>query len=593
MNPDHVLSSKTIKRRDSTAPTSTGTGTNLGQQPDLHPILARVYGGRDIASVGELDLRLNKLAKPELLLGIDTATELLAEAVMANARIVIVGDFDADGATAATVAVLGLRQMGCSEVAYLVPNRFDYGYGLTPEIVELAAATEPDLIITVDNGISSIEGVKAAVEYGVSVLITDHHLPGEQLPAADAIVNPNQPGDTFPSKNLSGVGVMFYVLLALRAHLDKAGWFDEQGIAKPNLGDYLDLVALGTVADVVPLDYNNRILVDQGLKRIRARRCRPGIIALLESGRRSPEEIFATDLGFTVAPRLNAAGRLDDMSVGIECLLAETLELAAPLAQTLEQLNIERRKIETGMQEEAEATLAMLTEQSQSRQLPSGLCIFDKSWHHGVVGLVASRIKDKFDRPVVAFAPASDTELKGSARSVPGLHIRDLLERIATENDGLIQRFGGHAMAAGLSLIPDNLQRFEAAWTATVSDCLDGSYTPGVVVTDGALEHVDFSIDTADTLRRAGPWGQGFPEPRFDGVFSVVDARLVGEIHVKLTLRPQGSDRDCEAIAFRFGDRIDAILASEQLQVVYRLAVNNYRGKRTVQLVVEHLQLAA
>lgn len=560
---------------------------------DLHPVLARVYGSRDIASVGELDLRLNQLIKPQLLLGIDGATDLLSEAVMAGARIVIVGDFDADGATAATVGVLGLRQMGCAEVAYLVPNRFDYGYGLTPEIVELAAATEPDLIITVDNGISSVDGVKAANDFGISVLITDHHLPGEVLPQADAIVNPNQPNDSFPSKNLSGVGVMFYVLLALRARLDEVGWFAEQGIDKPNLGDYLDLVALGTVADVVPLDYNNRILVDQGLKRIRARRCRPGIIALLESGRRSPEEIFAADLGFTVAPRLNAAGRLDDMSVGIECLLADTLEQATPLAQTLEQLNIERRKIESGMQQEAEATLATLTEESKSSELPAGLCIFDESWHHGVVGLVAARIREKFDRPVVAFAPASERELKGSARSVPGLHIRDVLERIATENEGLITRFGGHAMAAGLSLVPENLDRFRSAWASTVGQCIDGSYAPGEVVTDGGLEHLDFNLDTADILRRAGPWGQGFPEPRFDGLFSVEDARLVGEIHVKLSLRPQGSDQVCDAIAFRFGDQIDAITDSEQLQVVYRLAVNNFRGKRTVQLVVEHLQLPA
>lgn len=588
MNLNRPLINKVIQRRATLD--SESTHSSFQTQSDLHPLLARVYGYRDISGVGELDLSLARLAKPQHLLGMDTAVELLSDALMANARILVVGDFDTDGATAASVAVLGLREMGCTEVAYLVPNRFDYGYGLTPEIVALAARSEPDLIITVDNGISSVDGVKAARDYGISVLITDHHLPGDVLPDADAIVNPNQPGDTFPSKNLAGVGVMFYVLLALRAHLDEIGWFTEQSLAKPNLGDYLDLVALGTVADVVPLDFNNRILVDQGLKRIRARRCRPGIIALLESGRRSAQEIFATDLGFTVAPRLNAAGRLDDMSVGIECLLAETVEQAVPLAETLEQLNIERRKIESGMQQEAETALQTLSQQSENSVLPAGLCMFDPSWHQGVVGLVASRIREKFDRPVIAFAPASDTVLKGSGRSVPGLHIRDLLERIATENEGLIQRFGGHAMAAGLSLPSENFEPFQTAWEAAVAASLQDAHMPGVVVTDGGLDGTDFNVDTADVLRRAGPWGQGFPEPRFDGLFSVEDARIVGEIHVKLVLRPEGNDTSCDAIAFRFGEQFDAISSSDMLQVVYRLGVNNYRGKRTVQLVVEHIQ---
>ena len=520
----------------------------------------------------------------------EDAVGLLAEALMADARILIVGDFDADGASAATVAVLGLRSMGANQVAYLVPNRFDYGYGLTPEIVTLATQSEPDLIVTVDNGISSIDGVRLAQEHGISVLITDHHLPGTQLPAADAIVNPNQPGDRFPSKQLAGVGVMFYVLLALRAYLEQESWFSEQGIEKPNLADYLDLVALGTVADVVPLDYNNRILVDHGLKRIRAGRCRPGIIALLKSGRRSPNEVFATDLGFSVAPRLNAAGRLDDMSVGIECLLADSLEAAEPLAATLEELNLERRKIESAMQQEAESAIESLSNQPSGTALPAGLCIYDKAWHHGVVGLVASRIREKFDRPVVAFAPASDTELKGSARSVPGLHIRDLLERIATNNNDLVERFGGHAMAAGLSLHPDHFPAFKAEFEQEVARALDGAYTPGVIVTDGELASEDFNLDTADVLRRAGPWGQGFEEPRFDGIFSVEDAKIVGEVHVKLRLKPAGGGAVCSAIAFRFGQHLDAIVASDLVHVVYRLAINSFRGSRDVQLVVEHMQ---
>jgi len=585
MNLNRPLDSKTITRRTDVAEIR----SKLEAKRDLNPLLARIYGSREIGSASDLDLALSRLAKPESLAGMETAVELLADALMADARILVVGDFDADGATASTVALLGLRQMGCQQIAYLVPNRFDYGYGLTPEIVELAAQSSPDLIITVDNGISSVGGVAAAREYGISVLITDHHLPGSELPEADAIVNPNQPGDRFPSKCLAGVGVMFYVLLALRAHLEKIDWFVENSLEKPNLGDLLDLVALGTVADVVPLDYNNRILVDQGLKRIRAGRCRPGIIALLESGRRSPEEIFAMDLGFTVAPRLNAAGRLDDMSLGIECLLADSLDAARPLAEKLEALNLERRKIESGMQEEAEATLQEFAQRSESSELPAGLCIANDSWHHGVVGLVASRIREKFDRPVVAFAPANENELKGSARSVPGLHIRDLLERIATENNGLIQRFGGHAMAAGLSLEPDNLEAFQSAWEQTVAQSLD-AYTPGVVITDGDLAEHDFNLDTAELLRRAGPWGQGFPEPRFDGVFNVVEARLVGEIHVKLVLQPVGIQSQIDAIAFRFGDRLEAIQESPQLVVVYRLAINNYRGRRSLQLVVEHMQ---
>lgn len=552
---------------------------------DLPPLLTRVYAARGVRASSELDKGLARLIPYDQLKGIDRAVELLVQALETRQRILLVGDFDADGATASTVGVLGLRQLGAEHVDYLVPNRFTFGYGLTPEIVAVACERRPDLLITVDNGISSVDGVRAAKEAGLTVLVTDHHLPGPQLPPADAIVNPNQPECAFPSKCIAGVGVIFYVLLALRARLRAQGWFARRGIAEPNLGDLLDLVALGSVADVVPLDANNRILVHQGLARIRAGRARPGLKAILEVAGRDPARITATDLGFILGPRLNAAGRLDDMSLGIECLLCEDEASARDMAVQLDQLNQDRKAIEQSMQREALAQLKELAVDD----LPFGLCLFDPEWHQGVIGILASRLKERYHRPTIAFADAGDGLLKGSARSIPGFHIRDAIDAVAARHPGLISKFGGHAMAAGLSLEQKNLGAFAAAFDAEARRQLGEGDLSGQLLTDGQLGPEEFHLELARTLRQAGPWGQQFPEPLFHGAFQLVQQRLVGERHLKLTVKTECGTLTLDGIAFNIDRDAWPNPNVRWVELAYKLDVNEYRGRESVQLLVSHL----
>jgi single-stranded-DNA-specific exonuclease len=551
----------------------------------LPPVLQRVYAARAIESATDLDYSLERMLPPERLGGLAPAVDLLAQAVEAGWRMVVVGDFDADGATSCALCLRALRGMGAVHVDYLVPNRFEYGYGLTPEIVAVAAMRRPDLLITVDNGISSLAGVAAARELGIRVLITDHHLPGASLPPANAIVNPNLYAEGSPGKHLAGVGVAFYVMLALRAELRSRGWFTRRNLAEPNLGQLLDLVALGTVADVVPLDHNNRLLVHQGLQRIRAGRCLPGVRALLEIGGRTPARAVAADLGFAIGPRLNAAGRLEDMALGIECLLADSEADARRMATRLDALNRDRKDIEAGMQAQALAAVEALAR--DTRELPAGLCLYDPQWHQGVIGILASRIKERFHRPVIAFASAGNGELKGSARSVPGLHIRDVLDAIATRHPGMLSRFGGHAMAAGLTLDEDRHLAFAEAFTAEVSRTLSDEDLQGVIPTDGQLLDEEFSLATAKVLRDAGPWGQGFPAPRFDGMFTVLEQRVVGERHLKMILKPSGINRRLDGIAFNTGNSPATV---GETRLVYRLDVNEYRGVESAQLIIEHME---
>ena len=551
---------------------------------DLPPLLTRLYAARGVQTAAELDKGLARLIPFQQLKGIDAAVDLLVVALQQRRRILIVGDFDADGATASSVGVLGLRQLGAVHVDYLVPNRFDYGYGLTPEIVAVALEREPDLLLTVDNGISSVEGVAAAKAAGLTVLVTDHHLPGAELPAADAIVNPNQPGCAFPSKALAGVGVMFYVLLALRARLRELGWFSAPR-SEPNLGELLDLVALGSVADVVPLDANNRILVHQGLARIRAGRARPGLRAVLEVAGRDPAGINSTDLGFILGPRLNAAGRLDDMSLGIECLLCEDPAMAREMAVQLDELNKDRKSIEQGMQREALARLKDLPVED----MPFGLCLFEPDWHQGVIGILASRLKERYHRPAIAFADAGNGLLKGSARSVSGLHIRDALDAVAATHPGLISKFGGHAMAAGLSLPQDNYDAFAAAFDAEVRRQLSADDLTGRLLCDGQLGGAEFDLDLAKALRHAGPWGQHFPEPLFNGVFEIIQQRLVGEKHLKLVLKTQCGTRTLDAIAFNIDRELWPNPNVRWVELAYKLDVNVFRERESVQLMISHL----
>ncbi len=559
----------------------------------VHPVLARVYRHRGVVSSEELDYRLERLPQPQSLQGLPAALDLLVEALQQQQRILIVGDFDADGATATALAMRGLRALGAQHVDFLVPNRFEYGYGLTPEIVALAHTRTPDVIVTVDNGISSIEGVAAARAAGIKVLVTDHHLPGDQLPNAHAIVNPNQPGCAFPDKSLAGVGVMFYVLLALRKILREKKWFEKQKISEPNLANFLDLVALGTVADVVPLSHINRTLVQQGLLRIRAGKCCAGIKALAEIAGRQLPRLVATDFGFAVGPRLNAAGRLDDMAHGIHCLLTDDTDIAKQYAQELDSLNRERRTIESGMQDEAlnDARFIRWTEQA-AEDLPWSLCLYDSSWHQGVIGILASRLKEKFHRPAIVFADANESEIKGSARSVAGLHIRDALDAIAARHPHLLQKFGGHAMAAGLTLKREDFAEFCALFEQEVRLCLDESDLEAVLVSDGELAVQELNLDVAELLRAAGPWGQRFPEPLFDGVFTVKSQRLVGERHLKMRLSPlQASDMEFDAIAFGVDLACWPNPLAQRLRIAYRLDVNEFRGLRTAQLLVQHMEL--
>lgn len=550
---------------------------------DLPPLLTRLYAARGVASEEELDKGLARLIPYQQLKGIEAAVDLLVTALQQRQRILIVGDFDADGATASTVGVLGLRLLGAAHVDYLVPNRFEFGYGLTPEIVQVALERQPDLLMTVDNGISSVEGVAAAKAAGLQVLVTDHHLPGHELPAADAIVNPNQPGCTFPSKSLAGVGVIFYVLMALRARLRDIRWFE--GRAQPNLGELLDLVALGSVADVVPLDANNRILVHQGLMRIRAGRARPGLRAILEVARREASRIISTDLGFIIGPRLNAAGRLDDMSLGIECLLCDDETEAREMAVRLDELNQDRKSIEQGMQREALAQLKDLPLES----MPFGLCLFEPEWHQGVIGILASRLKERYHRPTIAFASAGEGVLKGSARSVPGFHIRDALDAVAAKHPELISKFGGHAMAAGLSLPEGNFPAFAEAFDAEVRRQLKEEDLTGRLLSDGTLAVEEFHLELARALRNAGPWGQHFPEPLFHGVFQLVEQRVVGERHLKMVLKTECGSVKLEGIAFSVDRDVWPNPTVRWVELAYKLDLNEFRGNETVQLMVVHL----
>jgi single-stranded-DNA-specific exonuclease len=554
---------------------------------DLPPLLARIYAARGVTTESELGRSLADLPSPDSLKGLETALDLLQLALSEQQRVTIIGDFDADGATSTALMVLALRAFGLQNINFLVPNRFEFGYGLTPEIVELAAGSQPDLLITVDNGISSIEGVVAARARGIRVLITDHHLPGRQLPAADAIVNPNQPDCPFPGKNLAGVGVAFYVLSALRGRLRSRNWFSNHGLEEPTMATWLDLVALGTVADVVPLDRINRVLVHQGLLRVRSGHCRPGIQALLELAGRDLTRVVSTDFGFAVGPRLNAAGRLDDMALGIHCLLAQDPMFAREMAVQLEELNADRKVIEAGMQQEALHAVNQL--HLEDRDLPWGLCLFDPSWHQGVVGLLASRIKERFHRPVIAFAEGDGGELKGSARSIPGLHIRDTLDAVAAANPGLVSKFGGHAMAAGLSLEPSHLENFRQAFERQVRRQLADEDLVEVVAIDGSLASDELTMDHARALREGGPWGQHFPEPVFRGRFVIVQKRVLSNKHLKMTLSPEDQpDALVDAIAFNLpAEQLDA--EASRLEVLYRLDVNAWRGRESLQLLIERI----
>jgi single-stranded-DNA-specific exonuclease len=570
----------------------TRTPGDLVLPESLPPLVRRIYSQRPLAALTELELTLSQLIPPARLKGIDEAVDLLGAALKKGERLLIVADFDADGATSCALALTVLRAFGCEHVDYIVPNRFEYGYGLTPEIVELAKGKNPDLIITVDNGISSIEGIESARAAGIKTLVTDHHLPGRELPAADAIVNPNQPGCEFPSKSIAGVGVIFYVMLALRSRLRDNEWFTSKGIPEPNLAEQLDLVALGTVADVVALDHNNRILVSEGIKRIRAGRARPGILSLLTLAKRNFSTLAASDLGFAVGPRLNAAGRLDDMSTGIECLLTLSEHEAHEYALELDGMNKDRRDIEAGMREQAFALVDQLA--FDADDLPAGLSLFDERWHQGVVGIVASRIKERCHRPVIAFALADaddpESELKGSARSIPGFHIRDALDAVAAANPGLVTKFGGHAMAAGLSLSRANFDAFAQAFAAEATRVLSPELLQATIVSDGELSAEELTLGCAVDLAAAGPWGQAFPEPTFHGRFKLQQQRRLGENHLKMVLSPLGDDGFLvDAIAFGVSEADWPASSATEIELAYRLNINEFRGARTLQLMVEHL----
>ncbi len=550
----------------------------------MHPVLARIYAARGMAPQA-LELKTQHLLPFYDLKDIDKAVEILGEALRKQQRILFVGDFDADGATSVTVGVRALKLMGAQHIFYLVPNRFEFGYGLTPEIVKVAQTYHPDLIITVDNGISSIEGVAYAKSQNIQVLITDHHLPAMQLPNADAIVNPNQQDDHFASKHLAGVGVIFYVMLALRTHLRTLQWFTQNNIPEPNLACLLDLVALGTVADVVALDHNNRILVHQGLARIKAGHGCVGIKALLQVAQRNGEKISASDLGYAIAPRLNAAGRLQDMSLGIACLLSDNMQEAIDMALQLDTLNQQRKSLEAQMKNEA---MAMIDDVAlgDREKLPAGICLYDPKWHQGVVGILAGRIKERLQRPVICFAKISEQELKGSARSIPGLHIRDLLESIKCHHPELIVKFGGHAMAAGLSILPEHFTQFSAQFNTMVEHLISSEQLAGFIETDGELTADAFSLELAETLKNAGPWGQAFPEPLFDGEFEVIDQQILAQKHIKCLLRPVNSELVLDAIAF-FVNFETWPKAAHRIRAVYRLDVNEFRGQKKLQLMVE------
>ena len=567
-----TTSEKAIKRR---APL---TQTHVSE----NPVLQRVYTNRGITSEAELDMALKRLLPPGDLPEIDIAAARLGRAILEQEKILIVGDFDADGATSVALCMLVLRAFGAKDVDFLVPNRFEFGYGLSTEIVELARQQSPQVIVTVDNGVSSIAGVALANEFGIDVIVTDHHLPGAERPAACALVNPSLPESQFASRALAGVGVAYYVLGALRRWLSEQGWFEEREM--PNMANYLDLVALGTVADVVPLDANNRRLVEQGLARIRAGRCRPGIKALAEIGRRALPTMVAQDLGFAIGPRLNAAGRLEDMAIGIKCLLAEEYSEARAMATALDQLNVARRQLERDMVGDAELLLAT----NQADDSHTGLTVYHETFHQGVVGIVAGRLREKFNKPVICFADAGDLapdELKGSARSIDGLHIRDVLDVVATQHPGLLLKFGGHAMAAGLSIKRVHLERFRVIFDKAVNAHTTEDMLRAEVYSDGELAAHDLTLLNAQALAAGGPWGAQFPEPMFDGTFELVSQRVVGDEHLKLVLK--SDNRVIDAIAFRQPHLGRSV---SRVEAVYRLGVNDYGQVPTVQLVVEYIR---
>ena len=557
---------------------------HLPQQ--LHPRLKQIYADRGIEDATQLNRSAKALLHYDQLQGVEKAVSLLAEAIATHKKIIIVGDFDADGATSTALSMMSLRMMGSSNHDYLVPNRFDFGYGLSPEIVEVAAQQQAQVIMTVDNGIACFAGVEKAKSLGITVIVTDHHLAAESLPIADAIVNPNQPGCGFLSKNLAGVGVAFYLMLALRAELKANGWLRQQGLPVPNLADLLDVVALGTVADVVPLDDNNRILVHQGLQRIRSDKCRPGIQAILEVAGKERSRLVASDLGFVVGPRLNAAGRLDDMSLGIECLLTDDPARARQIAVQLDSLNRERREIEGSMQQEAVKALEGLN--IQANKLPYGLVLYQADYHQGVIGILAGRIKDKYCRPTIAFAHQDDNTLKGSARSIPGLHIRDLLEEINNRYPDIIGKFGGHAMAAGLSLPLKNLSAFEQVFQQIAQENLEDKPLAGELISDGELQAEDFTLAFAQCLQDAGPWGQGFPEPLFDGEFQLMEHRLVASKHLKMMLKHE-SGVLIDAIAFNVDLAHWPNAQCSHVNIAYKLDINEFRGRTSLQLLVDGL----
>ncbi|PKI12664.1 single-stranded-DNA-specific exonuclease RecJ [Colwellia sp. 12G3] len=584
--------------------------------PDSLPeIIKQVYASRGMQSAQELELnvaRLQGMVDETALMGMDKACQLLHDALVNKMRIIIVGDFDADGATSTALMMIALSLFGSNNHDFIVPNRFEYGYGLTPEIVDIAAQQNAQMLITVDNGISCIAGVKRAKELGMQVIVTDHHLPGHSLPIADAIVNPNQHGCNFPSKALAGVGVAFYLMLALRKYCREHHYFSEQGIAEPNIAQLLDLVALGTVADVVSLDANNRILVAQGLKRIRAGQTRPGIQALIEIANKNQQRLVASDFGFALGPRINAAGRLDDMSYGINCLLANDLSSARVMAAELDDLNKARREIEQGMQQEAERVMSSVDvngnigQGSEENPLPFAIALYQKDWHQGVIGIVAGRLKEKCHRPCIVFANASDdseqdgnAEIKGSARSIPGLHIRDLLEHIDSQNPGLIIKFGGHAMAAGLSIKQKDFVQFQQHFNTVAGKWLKPEDLDSIILSDGELNAEFLTLDFAEQLREAGPWGQNFPEPLFDDTFTLVQQRIVGEKHLKIVVQKTVVDQSgaqsqqvFDGIAFNVDVNAWPNAQVKQVHLAYRLDVNEFRGKRTVQLMIEDIRIA-
>ena len=565
------------------------TDTELVLPDSLHPLLRRVYQQRKLATAEELDLTLSKLIPPDSMLGMQAAVDLLLQALQQQSRVLIVSDFDADGATSCALAIAALKQFGYQHVDYIVPNRFEYGYGLTPEIVELAATKSPNLIITVDNGISSVAGVRAAQAIGSKVLITDHHIAPNELPSAEAIVNPNQAGCSFSSKAIAGVGVVFYVMLALRSRLREMAWFRDNNQVEPNMAELLDLVALGTIADVVPLDHNNRILVAEGLRRIRGGRARSGINALLQVAKKNAVNLSASDLAFGVGPRLNAAGRLDDMTTGIECLLTDSDSVAHRLALQLDGMNQDRRQIESEMRDQAFESLANL--ELDAADIPAGLCLFDERWHQGVVGILASRIKEKYHRPIIAFAAVEGgEELKGSARSIPGFHIRDALDAVATRNPGLVTKFGGHAMAAGLSLARADFERFSEAFAAEAARQLSAAQLQAMVESDGEVSADFMTLEAAQVLRSAGPWGQEFPEPLFDGNFILRDKRVLADKHLKMVLSPESEpEKLIDAIVFNVGEDAWPAADASRIGLVFRLDVNEYRNSLNLQLLVERI----